>query len=257
MNLENAPLYFTIGLAIILILGSLIIWRSSLPENDKLTSLVVIMSLLALVTIVNEYKRPQIIDKQAIPKTTPIIRNITSYDKVFYTRHPKNASNFSFPYIDEPRELVTNSLNNWNPLESHVKVLAFLYSEDGSGTSAAIEDYTNDLKSRKFPVIHLNLEHPSYTVFNFVGALKMENIDDVKDTITKLNSIGSKPVFFIENIQNAVMTDSVLTNEFTCAFCDYLVSLYDDYQISVILVSNDTRIRNFLQAGKKEPYELL
>ena len=68
-------LYFTIGLAITLLIGSIIIWKSDLPANDKLISLVVIMALFALVSIVNEIKRPQVI-RSSTTKTT-------NFDKYF------------------------------------------------------------------------------------------------------------------------------------------------------------------------------
>ena len=51
------PLIFLFGLALVLIIGAVLIWKSNLPENDKILGIICILGLFCLVSIINEVKR--------------------------------------------------------------------------------------------------------------------------------------------------------------------------------------------------------
>ena len=57
------------------------------------------------------------------------------------------------------------------------------------------------------------------------------------------------PTLFIEDVENALMTDEVLGNGFVCPVCKYLVSLYDDHKVNIVFTSSNARTRNLLQGG--------
>ena len=98
-------------------------------------------------------------------------------------------ANIHLEQIEEARDLVTNSLNNWQP-ESNSNILAFLYCENEAGVSHAFDVYTHELKSNNKPAMHLKLDHPNFNLFDLTRALKMDKLEDIKETITDFNLEG-------------------------------------------------------------------
>lgn len=50
-------LIFIIVLSVILLVGSVLIWKSTLPDNDKIVSIIAILGLFCLVSVINEAKK--------------------------------------------------------------------------------------------------------------------------------------------------------------------------------------------------------
>ena len=79
-------LIILIILAAFLLLISLIIWKSSLPENDKIMSLILILVVFSFVAILNESKRSQAIKTLPMLNMTNETQRISSksFERGFY-----------------------------------------------------------------------------------------------------------------------------------------------------------------------------
>lgn len=51
------PFIFLFGLSCVLLLGSILIWKSGLPDNDKIMAIIFVLGLFSVVSIINEIKR--------------------------------------------------------------------------------------------------------------------------------------------------------------------------------------------------------
>ena len=84
-------------LGIILMLISMLIWKSSMPENDKILSLIMILAVFSLVAIINEVKRAQSTTKPLGPDNQPSIipkQEAKSLEREFFSLTLDNPSEF-------------------------------------------------------------------------------------------------------------------------------------------------------------------
>ena len=235
-------LYFTIGLAVVLILGAVIIWKSDLPSNQKLTSLLIIMALFAAVSIVNEAKRV---------KPLPGAIKTSNFDKIFYTPPTIDSlRDYRLPRVDEAKNVIHGALKNWDALNPKSTIFTFLHTEKEHGTTLILKEYTTLIQTNNTPIVHVQLKYPSSGLFEFTRAMRVPNVEAIDDTVRKFNHEGAVPTLFIEDAQNALITDGVLGNGFVSPICKYLVELYDTHKVNIILVSNDAQTKNLLRSGK-------
>lgn len=237
-------LLFTIGLAVILILGAVIIWKSDLPAKDKLNSLMLIMALFAAVSIVNEVKR-----SRNIGGRTPLLTG--DFEKVFYSGSSVTSdAQGALPHLHHDRNLIADSLVEWSPANSSSLSLALLYSEKNSGASSAAKKLTSQLQTDRQPVLYVDLRHPEFTLIDFLAALKVPSTEAVDKAVEKLNSEGKVPTIIVDNAENALVHDETPINGLVCHICRYLVTLYDTHKVGVILLTSDARARDLIKSGK-------
>jgi len=238
-------LLFTIVLAVVLLAGAIIIGKSSLPANEKLTSLIVIMGLFALVSIVNEVKRASV-----VKPTSNIIKTV-DFQKGFF-KHPvvSSGNEFKLPPLDDPRDLVNETLGDWDPSKLTNLQLAFLYSDRKEESSYAFREYASNLQNEGIPALYVPINFPDYSLLDLASTLRIPSVDSLDETIKKFNQEGKVANIFIDNAHNAFTYDETLGNGFVCSICRYLVSLYDTHKVNVVLISNDAEAREYLRSGK-------
>jgi len=236
------PLSFTIGLAVILLCGGIFIGKSTLPDNQKLMSLLLIMTLFALVSIVNEIKKP--------PKKPPVTLKIVDCSKKFLVNPEIDThTHQSYLHIEDPVELLNNTLSNWDPSRPDTLHLTFLYTENKPEMALAFKEYTRLLHKKKLPALYLDLSAPDYTLRDFMNTLNVPNLESVDVTVQKFNQKDKYPVIFVNNAENAVTFDETFANSFTCSLCESLVELFENETVQIILASDDILTRDYLKAG--------
>jgi len=244
------PLSFTIGLAVILLSGGIFIGKSTLPDNQKLASLLLIMALFALVSIVNEVK------KKPVPGRKPLPLEIVDITKRFYLhpethRHIHRQFHHDIPHIEDPIELVNTTLAQLDPSRPDTFHLSFLYSENKPEMATAFKEYTHLLYKHKAPALYLDLTSADYSIRDFKNALKVPNLESIDETVKKFNKAEKYPVIFVNNADNAFTFDETHSNSFVCSLCEYLVQLFDNHKVHIIFSSNDILTRDYLKA---DPY---
>ena len=237
-------LIFTIVLAVVLLGGAIIIGKSSLPANEKLTSLIVIMGLFALVSIVNEVKRASVVR----PLST-IVKTV-DFQKGFFKLPTKSSgAELNLPQFDDPRDLVNGTLGDWDPSKLTNYQLAFLYSDRKEESSFAFREYSHYLQGEGIPALYVKINFPDYSLLDLASALRIPSVDSIDETVKKFNQDGKVPNIFIDDAHNAFTFDETLGNGFVCSICKYLVSLYDTHKVNVVFISNNVEAREYLRAG--------
>lgn len=241
------PLTFTIGVAVVLLGGGIYIGKSALPESQKLMSLLLIMTLFALVSIVNEVK------KKPPPQPPVTVVEIVDCTKKFFV-NPEH-SHESFLQIEDPVELLNNTLSHWDPSRPDTLHLTFLYTENKPEIDLGFREYTRLLHKNKQPALYLDLAADDFTLRDFMNSLKVPNLESVDVAIQKFNKRDKYPVIFVNNAENAVTFDETHANSFTCSLCEYLVDLFENETVHIILASDDILTRDYLKAGTIEILE--
>lgn len=244
-------LAFTIGLGVLILIGSVIIWKSGLPVNEKLASLLVILGLFALVSIVSEAKRSTLqIQRPTVVPTVKKPQVTYNFERTFYTAPTIDISpDYKLPHILDAADLVDYALGGWNPVNSSSHPLIFLYSNLDSGVSLAFKEYTRLLQQQQLPTLYLQLSHPEYTALDLSNTLKVSSLDALEELVKKFNEENKVPSIFIDDAHNGLLYDEGIGNGVECPICRFFVSLYDNYTINIVLISNDAQAREFLRSG--------
>lgn len=58
----TTTLIFLLGLSLVLIVISVLIWRSKLPDNDKVLGIICLLSVYCVVSVLNEARRGTTLD---------------------------------------------------------------------------------------------------------------------------------------------------------------------------------------------------
>lgn len=233
-------LLFTIGLSVILLLGAFFICKSDLPTNDKIVSIIAILSLFCLVSIVNEAKKgsPQ-----------EIKFNIGDLKKSFSALpEPISGFDYALPMVEVAREFVTKSLGGWNPEVSKAYQYGFVQTEPRGGKTLGFKEYTRDLHSRGVPALYIDIKDSNTGIQQFLEQLKIPSLNVLDDIVEKLNKDGKVPNIFVDNIQNAFTAENKLTNDLQCSVCEYFKSLFDNKHVNVILISSHPLTRDHLRS---------
>ena len=182
-------LLFTIGLSVILLLGAIFICKSDLPTNDKIVSIIAILSLFCLVSIVNEAKKgsPQ-----------EIKFNIADLHKSFSTLpEPISGLDYALPMVEVAREFVIKSLGGWNPEVSKAYQYGFVQTEPRVGKTLGFKEYTRDLHSRKIPALYIDIKDSNTGIQQFLEQLKIPSLNVLDDIVEKLNKEEKVPNIFV------------------------------------------------------------
>src|SRR5687767_3861648 len=95
-------LIFIIVLSIILLAGAFLIWKSDLPDNDKIISIIAILALFSLVSIVNEAKKTS---------TDTVKINIGDFEKNFYTSPDSELRlEYKLPILPDFKDMIIGSI---------------------------------------------------------------------------------------------------------------------------------------------------
>lgn len=99
-------LIFIIVLSIILLIGAFLIWKSDLPDHDKIVSIIAILALFSLVSIVNEAKKSSYEEAKY---------NVAEFERYFYTP-PELDTNIEYkiPLLNDFKDIFVSSLDGYD-----------------------------------------------------------------------------------------------------------------------------------------------
>jgi hypothetical protein len=235
-------LFFIIVLSVTLVAGSFLIWKSRLPDREKMVAIIAILALFCMVTIVNEAKKSAGVEPRF---------NVAEFEKSFFNPPPGDLKmEYDLPILEDYKNFVLSSFEKWDPEDLHSIQFALLYHEGRVGKTIAIQMYTDYLEKNKIPTLYVNIKNPQTDVFTFAGLLKIANLNVLDESIQKYNEHNKIPIIFIDNIHNAFDKDG-------CSLCTYLKGLYDNLQVNIILITNDARARESLQSCNLKNNEFL
>jgi len=234
------PLLFTIGLSVVLLLGALFICRSGLSVNEKINSILVILSLFCLVSIVNAAKH-----SGGISSNLPDPHKNLAGPPNFNYNIP-----YTLPALDTSRDFLTKSLKGWDPETSLAYQFGFLFSERKVGKTTSIKEYAKELQQKQIPAIYISINNTKTDIPKFLDQHRLSNLNTFDEIVDKFNKDEKKvPNIFIDNIENAFLTEKT-GDEYSCPLCEYFKALFDKKQVNIFFVSNHSETRDLLKAGK-------
>lgn len=234
------PLLFTIGLSVVLLLGALFICKSALSVNEKINSILVILSLFCLVSIVNAAKH----------KNEPPIYNGKELQRNF--SGPPNFNyniQYTLPALETSRDFINKTLKGWDPETSPTYQFGFLFSERKVGKTTSIKEYAKELQQQSIPAIYFSINNTNTDISRFLVQHRLPNLNAFDEIVEKFNKDKKIPNIFIDNIENAFLTEKN-NEEYSCPLCEYFKALFDKKQVNIFFVSNNSETRDSLKAGK-------
>jgi len=232
-------LIFIIVLSIILLIGAFLIWKSDLPDHDKIVSIIAILALFSLVSIVNEAKKSNYEESKI---------GVAEFEKNFYTAPEVDVNvEYRLPILNDFRDIIVQSLEGWDPEKLDSYQFAFLFAEGRVGKTLSTQEYVKYLQNKRIPALYVDIKQPNTNVFQFAGLLKLANLQVLEEVVERFNQNGRVPNIFVDDIQNAFVKDS---ETFPCSVCEFLKTLYDNKKVNIILISNDINAREILQSSK-------
>ena len=212
-------LIFIIVLSVILLIGAFLIWKSDLPPNDKIVSVIAILALFALVSIVNEAKKGSYED---------IKLSVAEFERNFFIPPELDLNRvYRLPILDDFKGIVTDSVEGWNAEDPSSYQFGLIYSDRKVGKTLAFKEYAKQLQGNRVPTLYVQIKSPNTNIFQFAGTLKLSGLNVLDDVIQRFNDNDRIPNIFVDNIENAFSLDINSEQVFPCSVCDYMQLLYN------------------------------
>lgn len=231
-------LIFLIVLSIILIVGAFLIWKSDLPENDKIVSIIAILALFALVSIVNEAKKSSMDDTKF---------NLAELEKCFFA--PKNLDieyRYQLPLLNDYKDFVTSTLGEYRIDNSKSVAFLLLEGSPNVGKTLAFKEYVRMLQTEKIPALYIDLKNVGSNVYQLANHLKLSSLSILEEMVEKFNKNDRIPTLVLDHFEYVFSeNDSAAAS----SLCSYLKELFDSRKINLILITNDSDVKLKLRAG--------
>ena len=118
-------LIFIIVLSIILLIGAFLIWKSDLPDHDKIVSIIAILALFSLVSIVNEAKKSSYEEAKY---------NVAEFERYFYTPPELDTTiEYKIPILNDFKEVFVQSLQGYDLERPDSYKFGLLYNSERVG----------------------------------------------------------------------------------------------------------------------------
>jgi len=234
-------LIFIVVLSIILLIGAFLIWKSDLPPNDKIVSIIAILALFSLVSIVNEAKKSSYED---------IKLSVAEFERLFFVPPDVDLNRiYRLPILDDFKTIVVESLGGFNAENPDVYQFGLVYSDRKVGKTLAFKEYSKVLQGNRIPTLYVQIKSPNTNIFQFAGTLKLSDLNVLDEVIQRFNANGRIPNIFIDNIENAFTFDITNDKGFPCSVCEYMKFLYDNKKVNIFFITNSAVVKNVLQSG--------
>mgnify|MGYP000858201369 CR=1 FL=1 len=229
-------LVFLFVLSVILIVGAYLIWKSDLPENDKMISIIAILLLFAVVTIINEAKKSSADDI-----------NIVELESYFFNPKDLEIQNrYELPLLNDYKEFVGATLGEYNLQKPKSVAFVLLEGEKEIGKTLAFKEYVRMLQIDKKPALYIDLKHIGSDVSRLANFFKLSNITELGQVFEKFNKEGQIPVVVFDHFDQAFRDkDSAASSN----LCKYLRELFDSKKVNLILITSKSDVKLKLQAG--------
>lgn len=218
--MTNALLILII-LALFLLLISFVIYKSSLPENDKVLSLILILVVFSFVAILNESKRSQ------APRTYPL----PNFQNETYMLNQKSFEK-SFYELPGPQTPLNHYLNLTHYLDKPYPRMLFLYNSRKIGKTKEILAYIAEKQRDGVPMKYLDCEGVPLSLDRLLHMLKLDNLIVLDETLEKMNKKEQIPGIIFDNFNGFIGETSGL-----------LSFLYEKRKVNLIIIGNDESYR--------------
>ena len=226
-------------LSIVLIVGAFLIWKSDLPENDKIVSIIAILSLFALVSIVNEAKRTSFEDSKF---------NLAELEKCFFT--PKNLDieyRYQIPLLNDFKEFVSQTLADYNLENPDTMAFLLLEGDHSIGKTLAFKEYVRMLQTDKIPAMYIDLKSVGTNVYQLANYLKLSSLSVLEDMVENFNRNGKVPTLVLDHFEFVFLEND---SSSTSTLCSYLKELFDSKKINLILITSESDVKLKLRSSK-------
>lgn len=235
-------LIFIIVLSIILLIGAFLIWKSDLPPNDKIVSIIAILALFSLVSIVNEAKKSTYEDTKL---------SVAEFERLFFVPPDVDLNRvYRLPILDDFKNVVPETLGGWNAEDPNVYLFGLVYSDRKVGKTLAFKEYAKILQGNRVPTLYIQIKNPNTNIFQFAGSMKLSDLSVLDEVIQRFNANGRIPNIFIDNIENAFNFEITNEKSFPCSVCEYMKFLYDNKKVNIVLISNNSIVKDMLQSAE-------
>jgi len=235
-------LIFIIVLSVILLIGAFLIWKSDLPPNDKIVSVIAILALFALVSIVNEAKKGSYED---------IKLSVAEFERNFFIPPELDLNRvYRLPILDDFKSIVTDTVEGWNAEDPSSYQFGLIYSDRKVGKTLAFKEYAKQLQGNRVPTLYVQIKSPNTNIFQFAGTLKLSGLNVLDDVIQRFNDNDRIPNIFVDNIENAFSLDINSEQTFPCSVCDYMKLLYDNKKVNIFFITNSSVVKDMLQSNE-------
>eukprot|EP01017_Pseudomicrothorax_dubius_P041159 TRINITY_DN6556_c0_g2_i4.p1 TRINITY_DN6556_c0_g2~~TRINITY_DN6556_c0_g2_i4.p1 ORF type:complete len:411 (+),score=117.77 TRINITY_DN6556_c0_g2_i4:86-1318(+) len=227
-------LIFLILLSFLLICGALLIWKSDLPDNDKIISIISLMGLFCVVSIINEFKRGPVSRVAVFDFEVNFFSLKETEDPSLYYKLPvlKSHNEYINENLRDLKILGPDSLNSIILVEGEAKI----------GKSFAFKTLAKELHHKGYPALYLELRNDKLDVNNI---LRPQNLESLEETIEKFNAKGKTPLIIIDSVEKAFASENKLS-PYYCQICESLKDVFDHKKVNIILITNQIEVREKL-----------
>jgi hypothetical protein len=222
--------------------GAYLIWKSDLPDNDKIISIIAILALFSLVSIVNEAKKGSYEDVKF---------NIVELEKNFFTPRPMELEfKYRLALLNDVEDWVESSLNYPNLEDSSSCLFALVVGEENSGKSIAFQEYVKLLQAKRVPAVYIDIKDQNANLLNLMSYLKITNMNLLEEAVERFNSNSKTPVIVLDDFEHAFSNTIREFESSSCPICQYLKILYDSKKVNIIMITNQPGIQTKLFADE-------
>ena len=224
-------------IAVILIVMSLGIWKSSMPENDKVLTLILILSVFSLITIIHEAKRPNLSSIKGGYSNVSISSSFFNFKQ--FQEPSLNCSSLVFRDFYGLHKELQNVLNQNQRNQSNF--LLIKPSSDFALSEVLHEHSSNQMKSRR-PVIFIDFKRELFTKDNWTEFLGDFHENALLHELWKFREQNRFPWLIFNNF--------TLEPQFHDGHLAHLASIiYEDFSGDVVLIPADELTYSLLRSG--------
>lgn len=216
-------LIILILMAAILLLISFVISKSSLPENDKVMSLIVILVVFSLVAILNESKR------SSMSKNLPLL-NITNETQRFSSKAFERTF-YEFPATAINPQISSKGLNLDEEFAGGFQRFLVLHGNGKIGKTTEILSLVGEMQNKAIPSLYIDCQGVPISLKRFLSLIKLENFYALDDLLEKMNKIDKVPFIILDNYQGYIGE--------SCEVCGLLAYFYERRNVNVVILTNN------------------
>ena len=217
-------LIILILMAAILLLISFVISKSSLPENDKVMSLIVILVVFSMVAILNETKR------SSMSKNLPLLNNNTNETQRFSSKVFERTF-YEFPANAIKPQISSKGLNFDEEFAGGFPRFLVLHGNGKIGKTSEILSLVDEMQNKGIPSLYINCQGAPISLNRFLSMIKLENFYVLDDLLEKMNKIDKVPFIILDNYQGHIGE--------SCEVCGLLAYFYERRNVNVVVLTNN------------------
>lgn len=227
-----------VAIAIVLVIMSLGIWKSSMPENDKVLTLILILSVFSLITIIHEAKRPNLSSIKGGYTNVSISSSFFNYKQF----EPVNE-NCSAKVFREIYSSHSNMQNTLNTISRNQSSFLLIRPNDDYAISEILQTLSSSQMKSRRPVLYINFQNELFLKENWTQFLGDFHENALLHELWKFREQNRLPWLIFDNF--------AIEPEFHDGHLAHLTTLiYEDFAGDVILKPADELTFALVKSGE-------